>query len=180
VHPLSPIISHLPLSFLIVTLLTIYVYSFRAPDGRRPVYLTVLPIFTLGSLGVALARTVPQLMLFRVMQAFGGGGGMSVGAGVITDIYRLEERGSAIGFFFAVGSRPLLVIYARVQTGETDALLLFRRAYLAPRSPRYWADLPCAMRRGASCSLSWVRVARCCSPRYYYSYRKRAGRAPAG
>jgi len=61
----------------------------------------VLPIFTLGSLGVALARTVPQLMLFRVVQAFGGGGGMSVGAGVISDIYRLEERGSAMGFFFA-------------------------------------------------------------------------------
>jgi MFS family permease len=62
----------------------------------------VLPIFTLGSLGVALARTVPQLMFFRVVQAFGGGGGMSVGAGVISDIYRMEERGSAIGFFFAV------------------------------------------------------------------------------
>jgi MFS family permease len=41
-------------------------------------------------------------MLFRVVQAFGGGGGMSVGAGVISDIYRLEERGSAMGFFFAV------------------------------------------------------------------------------
>jgi len=82
-------------------LLTIYVVPFTT-DGRRPVYLTVLPIFTLGSLGVALARTVPQLMLFRVVQAFGGGGGMSVGAGVISDIYRLEERGSAIGFFFAV------------------------------------------------------------------------------
>lgn len=27
---------------------------------------------------------------------------MSVGAGVISDIYRMEERGSAIGFFFAV------------------------------------------------------------------------------
>jgi hypothetical protein len=27
---------------------------------------------------------------------------MSVGAGVISDIYRLEERGSAMGFFFAV------------------------------------------------------------------------------
>lgn len=88
----------LPIIFI---LLTIYVVTFTT-DGRRPVYLTVLPIFALGSLGVALARTVPQLMLFRVVQAFGGGGGMSVGAGVISDIYRLEERGSAIGFFFAV------------------------------------------------------------------------------
>jgi MFS family permease len=74
----------------------------------------VLPIFTLGSLGVALARTVPQLMLFRIVQAFGGGGGMSVGAGVISDIYRMEERGSAIGFFFAVSPFLLSGICASV------------------------------------------------------------------
>ncbi len=73
-----------------------------ATDGRRPVYLTVLPIFAIGSLGVALARNVPQLLLFRVVQAFGGGGGMSIGAGVISDIYRLEQRGTAMGVFFAV------------------------------------------------------------------------------
>lgn len=42
------------------------------------------------------------MMLFRVLQAFGGGGGMSVGAGVISDIYRLEQRGTAMGVFFAV------------------------------------------------------------------------------
>lgn len=100
--PTHPIKSHL--FFLIVTVLTICVHLrvARPTDGRRPVYLIVLPIFTLGSLGVSLARTVPQLMVFRVVQAFGGGGGMSVGAGVISDIYRMEERGSAIGFFFAV------------------------------------------------------------------------------
>ena len=56
----------------------------------------------MGSLGVALARNVQQLLLFRVVQAFGGGGGMSIGAGVISDIYRLEERGTAMGVFFAV------------------------------------------------------------------------------
>jgi len=69
--------------------------------GRRPVYLIVLPIFVMGSLGVSLAQSARQLMLWRVVQAFGGGGGMSVGAGVISDIYRLEERGAAMGFFFA-------------------------------------------------------------------------------
>jgi hypothetical protein len=36
------------------------------------------------------------------MQAFGTSPGVSVGAGVIGDIYRLEERGTAIGIFFAV------------------------------------------------------------------------------
>ncbi|KAI0062171.1 MFS general substrate transporter [Artomyces pyxidatus] len=69
--------------------------------GRRPIYLASLPIFTVGSLGVTLARSVPELMFWRIFQAFGAGGGLSVGAGVIGDIYRLEERGTAMGVFFA-------------------------------------------------------------------------------
>jgi MFS family permease len=65
----------------------------------------------MGSLGVALARNVPQLLLFRVVQAFGGGGGMSIGAGVISDIYRLEQRGTAMGVFFAVSEPGLDVAH---------------------------------------------------------------------
>ncbi|ETW85087.1 major facilitator superfamily [Heterobasidion irregulare TC 32-1] len=69
--------------------------------GRRPIYLASLPFFTLGSLGVAQARSIPEIMIWRFVQAFGAGGGLSVGAGVIGDIYRLEERGGAMGVFFA-------------------------------------------------------------------------------
>ncbi|KAI0039965.1 MFS general substrate transporter [Auriscalpium vulgare] len=69
--------------------------------GRRPIYLVSLPILALASLGVACSRSVPELMLWRVLQAFGAGGGLSVGAGAIGDIYKLEERGSAMGVFFA-------------------------------------------------------------------------------
>ena len=45
-------------------------------------------------------------MFWRVVQAFGSSSGMSVGAGVIGDIYRLEERGSAMGIFFGVSIDP--------------------------------------------------------------------------
>ncbi|KAF5386894.1 hypothetical protein D9615_002116 [Tricholomella constricta] len=69
--------------------------------GRRPVYLVGLPLLCIGSLGVGLSRNVPQLMIWRFLQAFGASPGMSVGAGVIGDIYRLEERGEAMGVFFA-------------------------------------------------------------------------------
>jgi MFS family permease len=71
-------------------------------DGRRVVFLFMNPILFIGSLGVAQAHGVTELMVFRVLQAFGGCGGFSVGAGVIADIYRLEERGRAFGIFFAV------------------------------------------------------------------------------
>lgn len=56
----------------------------------------------LGSLGVATARTVPQLMIWRLVQGIGASPNFSVGAGVIGDIYKLEERGTALGSYFGV------------------------------------------------------------------------------
>ncbi|TFK64589.1 MFS general substrate transporter [Pluteus cervinus] len=69
--------------------------------GRRPIYLAGLPLLVIGSLGVAYARTVPELMVWRFLQAFGGAPGLAVGAGVVGDIFILEERGTAIGIFFS-------------------------------------------------------------------------------
>ncbi|KAJ6558447.1 MFS general substrate transporter [Mycena vulgaris] len=68
--------------------------------GRRPMYLYGLPLLCLGSIGVALSKTIPQLMIFRFIQAFGTSGGLAVGGGVIGDIYKLTERGTAMGIFF--------------------------------------------------------------------------------
>ncbi|TBU29305.1 MFS general substrate transporter [Dichomitus squalens] len=68
--------------------------------GRRYVYVRSLPCFCLGSIGVANSHSVPTLMFWRFVQAFGTSSAMSVGAGVIGDIYRLEERGYAMGIFF--------------------------------------------------------------------------------
>jgi MFS family permease len=48
------------------------------------------------------AETVLQLMIGRTIQAVGASPGLSVGAGVIGDIYRLEERGTALGSYFGV------------------------------------------------------------------------------
>ncbi|KAF8889817.1 major facilitator superfamily domain-containing protein [Infundibulicybe gibba] len=71
---------------------------FRWP---APVYLYCLPLSCIGSAGVAMADSVPRLMFWRFFQAFGAAPGFSVGAGVIGDIFRLEERGQAMGVFFA-------------------------------------------------------------------------------
>ncbi|KAI0081509.1 MFS general substrate transporter [Panus rudis PR-1116 ss-1] len=68
--------------------------------GRRPVYLCSLACAAVGSIGVASARDVPELLAFRVLQAFGTSSGLSVGMAVIGDIYKLEERGKASGIFF--------------------------------------------------------------------------------
>ncbi|KAF6764090.1 MFS general substrate transporter [Ephemerocybe angulata] len=68
--------------------------------GRRPIYLSFLPLLIFGSLGVSTAQNVTQLMIWRLIQAFGAAPGLSVGAGVIGDIYKLEERGGAMGIYF--------------------------------------------------------------------------------
>jgi MFS family permease len=51
---------------------------------------------------VASSKAVPELMVWRFFQTFGASGGLSVGAGVIADLYKLEERGTAMGVFYGV------------------------------------------------------------------------------
>ncbi|KAF8638900.1 hypothetical protein AX17_001951 [Amanita inopinata Kibby_2008] len=75
--------------------------SYSTFYGRRPIYLVTLPLLCIGSLGVATSVTIPQLMFWRFIQAFGASPGLTVGAGVVADLYRLEERGQAMGIFFA-------------------------------------------------------------------------------
>ncbi|KAJ8699084.1 hypothetical protein PTI98_002239 [Pleurotus ostreatus] len=70
--------------------------------GRRPIYLIGLPLLVVGSTAVGLSNDIPHLMAWRFLQAFACSGGVSVGAAVIGDIYKLEERGGAMGIFFAV------------------------------------------------------------------------------
>ncbi|KAF8803996.1 MFS general substrate transporter [Phlegmacium glaucopus] len=88
-------------SILATSLGTLFGASYSTFYGRKPVYLTALPLLFLGSLGVASSRTIPQLMSWRFIQAIGASPGLAVGTGVIGDIYRLEERGQAMGIFFA-------------------------------------------------------------------------------
>ena len=72
-------------------------------DGRRPVYLYTLPVFAIGSAGVATAQSIPSLLFWRFFQSMGASLGPVIGAAVIGDIFKLEERGSAMGVSFAVG-----------------------------------------------------------------------------
>lgn len=49
-----------------------------------------------------MSNTVTQLVIGRTVQALGGSSIMTVGAATISDIYKLEERGTAMGIFFGV------------------------------------------------------------------------------
>ncbi|CAG8493314.1 8231_t:CDS:2 [Ambispora leptoticha] len=46
------------------------------------------------------SRSIWFLLVMRAFQASGASAAMSIGAGVITDVFRIEERGTAYGIFF--------------------------------------------------------------------------------
>ena len=88
-------------------------------DGRRPAYLFALPVFAIGSAGVAAAQSIPSLLFWRFFQSMGASIGPVIGAAVIGDIFKLEERGRAVGVSLGVGKsdNPLFT---------SDVLSLFR------------------------------------------------------
>ncbi|KAF8499335.1 MFS DHA1 amino acid exporter [Hysterangium stoloniferum] len=68
--------------------------------GRRPLYLVSLPNTFIGGLICASASNVTQLLIGRGFQSIGAACISPIGANVISDLYKLEERGTAIGIFY--------------------------------------------------------------------------------
>jgi EmrB/QacA subfamily drug resistance transporter len=70
--------------------------------GRKPLYLTAISIFLLGSGLSGLAGSMYQLAVFRAIQGLGAGGLFSLAFAVIGDIVAPRERGRYQGYFMAV------------------------------------------------------------------------------
>ena len=64
----------------------------------------------MGSAGVAAAQSIPSLLFWRFFQSMGASIGPVIGAAVIGDIFKLEERGRATGVSFAVGNPDLNIL----------------------------------------------------------------------
>ncbi|KAG9318091.1 major facilitator superfamily domain-containing protein [Chiua virens] len=69
--------------------------------GRRPIYLWGMPFTILGSFAVAACTDLSGLLFWRSVQTFGCSAGYALGGATIGDIYRVEERGTAMGTFLA-------------------------------------------------------------------------------
>src|SRR5690606_12874118 len=70
--------------------------------GRRWPFLVAIALFTLASVGGALATSFPMLVLWRGVQGLGGGGLMILSQAIIADIVSAKERGKFMGPMGAV------------------------------------------------------------------------------
>ncbi|KOS36986.1 hypothetical protein ACN38_g12244 [Penicillium nordicum] len=67
--------------------------------GRQPV-LNVMDVFiTLWQIGCALAPNIASLIVFRFLAGVGGSACLSVGGGVIADLFPIHQRGKANAMF---------------------------------------------------------------------------------
>lgn len=66
--------------------------------GRRPVLLTGLSFFVVGSFICLMASNVGVLILGRVVQAIGGCAGITLSRAIVRDLYGRDQAASMIGY----------------------------------------------------------------------------------
>jgi DHA1 family bicyclomycin/chloramphenicol resistance-like MFS transporter len=90
--------------------------------GRRPVILAGLSVYTLASIGCALAPNFGTLLLFRALQGISAGVGMIVGRAVIRDLFEGPQAQRLLSlvtmlFAFAPAVAPIIGGWLHVTLG---------------------------------------------------------------
>ncbi|MBY0412228.1 MAG: multidrug effflux MFS transporter [Burkholderiaceae bacterium] len=90
--------------------------------GRRPVILWGIAVFTLASVGCALAQTIGQLVFFRALQGLSTGAGIVVSRAVIRDMFppaQAQKVMSQVTIYFGVAPAiaPMVGGWLYVHTG---------------------------------------------------------------
>ena len=67
--------------------------------GRKRVYLASVVLFTVASMCCGLARTLPMLVVFRILQGAGGGVLLTVSQAMLREAFPPREQGLAMGVF---------------------------------------------------------------------------------
>jgi DHA1 family bicyclomycin/chloramphenicol resistance-like MFS transporter len=86
--------------------------------GRKPILLTGLVLYTLGSAGCALSSNAAMLIFSRVIQGFGGGAAEAVVTAMVKDMYSGRKRESVLAFVMA------MVVVAPVVAPVAGAMIL--------------------------------------------------------
>jgi EmrB/QacA subfamily drug resistance transporter len=96
--PLSGAIEWVVIVYLVVIAALLLTFG-RLSDifGRKPIWLAGLGVFTCGSALCGLAPSLPVLIASRALQGIGGALIFAPSVAILTDAFRPEERGRAIG-----------------------------------------------------------------------------------
>ncbi len=65
--------------------------------GRKRIYVTGLVIFTIGMALCSIARNVPQIIVFRIIQAIGAAMSIGCSTAIVTDAFPPKEMGRGLG-----------------------------------------------------------------------------------
>ncbi len=77
--------------------------------GRKRFYMTSVVIFTASSMLCGFAPSLPLLILFRILQGFGGGGLAPSEQAILADTFPVEKRGQAFAVYgMAVVAAPAI------------------------------------------------------------------------
>ncbi len=90
-------------SYLLTSTITIPIYGKLADlYGRKRMFTIAAVLFLIGSGLCGAASSMPQLILFRVIQGLGAGGVQPMTVTIVGDIYPVEQRGKVQGLFSGV------------------------------------------------------------------------------
>ncbi|REK71401.1 DHA2 family efflux MFS transporter permease subunit [Paenibacillus paeoniae] len=65
--------------------------------GSKPIFMTTIALFTLGSILCGIAQTPEQLIIYRIIQGLGGGMVGPIGMAMVFKLAPPERRGSIMG-----------------------------------------------------------------------------------
>lgn len=74
--------------------------SFSERHGRRSIYIISFTMFFGFSIGAALSKNIGMLIGFRILCGASSASVQAVGAGTISDLYDIKERGAAMGIYY--------------------------------------------------------------------------------
>ncbi|WP_338029463.1 MFS transporter [Gracilibacillus halophilus] len=90
-------------SFLLMQAVTTMIYGKLADlYGRKPVFITGVVIFLIGSLLCGMAPTMGTLVIFRLIQGLGAGAIHPIVTTIVGDLYTVEERAKIQGYLSSV------------------------------------------------------------------------------
>jgi len=95
--------SWIAIGYLLATVASVPVYGWLGDRyGRRNVLYWALGIFCIGSVFSAVADSMPDMIMGRIIQGLGGGGLMSLSQALIAELIPPRERAKYQGYFAAM------------------------------------------------------------------------------